>query len=120
MALVRSSRYDASKTPPTKELQNAVDDFRRILTDDQRAELRKLRAVPDANAVLVFTAQLDISSARSRGPSIASRLHSVLQFVRESSAIIDTFVSSHPEIAALVWGSVKLTMQVRRAPTPPL
>ncbi|KAF6807606.1 hypothetical protein CSOJ01_08047 [Colletotrichum sojae] len=119
MALIQSSRSAAPKTLPTKELQNAVDDFRRILTDDQRAELRELRAVPDADAVLVLTAQLDMSSARSRGPSIASRLHPVLQFVRESSAIIDTFVPSHPEIAALVWGSVKLTMQVRRRNPPP-
>jgi hypothetical protein len=40
-------------------------------------------------------------------------LHSVLQSVREFSAVIDTFVSSHPEIAALVWGGLKLTIQVR-------
>ncbi|KAF6827102.1 ankyrin repeat-containing protein [Colletotrichum plurivorum] len=112
MALVLASSSAASAIPPTKELQDAVEDFQKILNDDQRAELQKLRTIPDADAVLVFTAQLDISAARSRGPSIASRLHSVLQFVRESSAIIDTFVSSHPEIAALVWGGVKMTMQI--------
>jgi hypothetical protein len=61
--------------------------------------------------VLVLTAQLDRSQDR-RGRSIGTRLHSVLQCVRDFSAIIDTFVSSNPTIAALVWGSVKLTIQV--------
>jgi hypothetical protein len=36
----------------------------------------------------------------------------MLQSIRDYSAIIDTFVSSNPVIAALVWGSVKLTMLV--------
>jgi hypothetical protein len=67
--------------------------------------------------VLVFTAQLD-SSQQRRGRSIATRLHSVLQSVREFSAVVDTFISSNPEIAALIWGSVKLTIQVRCAGNP--
>ncbi|KAH6621545.1 hypothetical protein B0J18DRAFT_229731 [Chaetomium sp. MPI-SDFR-AT-0129] len=99
---------------PAKQLNEAVDDFQRILTEDQRTELKNIKSIPDADAVLVFTAQLDLSQRR-RGRSIATRLHSVLQSVREFSAVIDTFVSSHPEIAALVWGSVKLTIQVRCA-----
>ena len=113
MALTLASQSSGMPLLPAKQLNEAVDDFQSILTDDQRTALKKIKSIPDADAVLVFTAQLD-SSQNRRGRSIATRLHSVLQSVREFSAVIDTFVSSHPEIAALVWGSVKLTIQVRR------
>jgi len=114
MALTLASQSSRVPLSPAKQLNEAVDDFQRILTEDQRTELKNIKSIPDADAVLVFTAQLD-SSQHRRGRSIATRLHSVLQSVREFSAIIDTFVSSNPEIAALVWGSVKLTIQVRCA-----
>ena len=111
MALTLASQSSAVPLSPAKQLNEAVDDFQRILTDDQRTALKNIKSVPDADAVLVFTAQLDSSQDR-RGRSIATRLHSVLQSVREFSAVIDTFVSSNPEIAALIWGSVKLTIQI--------
>lgn len=96
-----------------KYLKDAVDDFQSILTEDQRTELRRSNFSPDTHAVLMFTAQLDYSSRSMNGRSIASRLYSVLQSVREFSAIVGTFTSPDPEIPALIWGSVKLTMEVR-------
>jgi len=111
MALVRSSPPAIQLPDPARDLEAAVGEFRSVLTEDQRTRLQAVRAVPDAQDVLVFTAQLDYLSRR-KGRSIGSRLHSVLASVREFSAIIDVFVSSHPEIAALVWGSVKLAVQV--------
>ncbi len=112
MALTLASQSSGVLLSPAKQLNEAVDDFQRILTEEQRTALKDIKSVPDADAVLVFTAQLD-SSPHRRGRSIATRLHSVLQSVREFSAVIDTFVSSNPEIAALIWGSVKVTIQVR-------
>lgn len=112
MALTLASPSSGVPRSPAKQLSEAVDDFQRILTEDQRTTLNKIKSIPDADAVLVFTAQLDSSQQHRRGRSIATRLHSVLQSVREFSAVIDTFVSSNPQIAALIWGSVKLTIQV--------
>lgn len=117
MALTLASQSSGVPLSPAEQLNEAVDDFQKILTEDQRTSLKNIKSIPDADAVLVFTAQLD-SSQQRRGRSIATRLHSVLQSVREFSAVIDTFVSSKPEIAALVWGSVKLTVQVRCAGDP--
>ncbi|KAF3808773.1 hypothetical protein GCG54_00010964 [Colletotrichum gloeosporioides] len=112
MEIVRKSSPATSQVTPTKGLQDAVSEFRKTLNDGQRSDLDKLKGIPDADAALVFTAQLDRSTSQRNSPSKGTRLVSVLQYVRDSSVIIDTFVSSHPEIAALVWGSVKLTMQV--------
>ncbi|KAK5988793.1 Putative ankyrin repeat protein [Cladobotryum mycophilum] len=91
-------------------LWDAISDFQSALTDDQRHELRNIRAIPDTDAVLIFTAQLDSLNRNRKGRSVASRLHSVLQSVRDFSVILETFVSTHAGIAPLLWGSVKLTM----------
>src|SRR3569833_4709540 len=112
MALSLTSRSSAAHTNPDKTLQEAIQDFQTILSNDQRQELRRPRGVPDADTVLIFTAELDSRNRTRKGRSIASNLYSVLQSVRDFSAIVDTFVSSHPEIAALVWASVRLTMLV--------
>lgn len=103
---------------PERLLQTAIDDFTTTLSDDQRAQLHSIKSVPDADAVLVFTAELDRKrqGETKRGRSIATRLSKILCSVRDFSSIIDTFVSSHPDIAALVWGSIKLTMHVSRTP----
>ncbi|KAK5625712.1 hypothetical protein RRF57_001428 [Xylaria bambusicola] len=89
-----------------------VSEFSNVLDENQRTELNRLAAVPDTDAILVFTAQLDSSSRHRRGRSFASRLHTTLLAVRNFCTVVDVFVSSHPEIAALVWGSVRLTMLV--------
>ncbi|KAI1740288.1 hypothetical protein F4680DRAFT_115030 [Xylaria scruposa] len=93
-------------------LQDAINDFRNVLDEEQRRELAQLKPVPDADHILVFTAQLDAIDRNRRGRSFSSRLHTILLSVRNFCSIVDTFVSSHPEIGALVWGSIKLTMLV--------
>ncbi|RYP31383.1 hypothetical protein DL768_011176 [Monosporascus sp. mg162] len=113
VTLSSASSSSASAQPTIdKSLQNAIREFQNILTDEQRRQLDETGPVPEADSILRFTAELDSRDKDRRGPSIASRLYRVLLSVRDFCSIIDTFVSSHPEIAALVWGSVKLSMQV--------
>ncbi|KAF0323960.1 hypothetical protein GQ607_008665 [Colletotrichum asianum] len=114
MEIVRKFSPATSQVTPTKGLQDAVSEFRKTLNDDQRSDLDKLKGIPDADAALVFTSQLNAYATQRNSASRGSRLISVLEYVRNSSVIIDTFVSSHPEIAALVWGSIKLTIQVQQ------
>ncbi|RFN47649.1 nacht domain protein [Fusarium flagelliforme] len=76
------------------------------------AEFNSIQSVPDTDAVLVFTAELDLRRQSQKGKSIASRLFPVLRAVHSFIGVIDTYVSSNPTIAALVWGSVKMTIQI--------
>jgi hypothetical protein len=82
------------------------------LTPEQRARLQALNAVPDAAAVITFTKEVDDENAKRRSRCVASRLCGVLESVQQFSSIVGTFVSSHPEVAALVWGSVKFALLV--------
>uniref|UniRef100_A0A8H7K1T9 NACHT domain-containing protein n=1 Tax=Bionectria ochroleuca TaxID=29856 RepID=A0A8H7K1T9_BIOOC len=109
-SVVLRQRTTAEPGDSWESLKAATKDFESILTEQQCTELQKIKNVPDSDAVMVFTAQLDAASRSRKGRSIATRLHSVLQSVQQFASIVDTLVSSHPEIAALVWGSVKFAM----------
>ncbi|KAK7928425.1 Vegetative incompatibility protein HET-E-1 [Apiospora marii] len=107
-----------------QSLEDAVVSFRTVLNDGQRQELRDMMKkpdVPDADSVLVLTARLDSINRKRRGKSPSTRLHSLLSSVGDfcntitdgkPCNIADTYVSSHPEIAALVWGSIKMAMTI--------
>lgn len=104
-----------------QSLQDSLAGFRTVLTDEQRQTLENMNGIPDTQAVLVFTAGLDSINRWRKGKSTSSRLHSFLSSVGgfcntmtkgRTNNIVDTYVSSNPEIAALVWGSMKLAMTV--------
>ena len=97
---------------PVLSLEQAIEDFQTILTDDERRNLSSIGSIKDPDTVRIFTAQLDRENQLKKGRGIAGRLSSVLQSVQTFSAVIETFVSSNPDIAALVWGSVKLAILV--------
>ncbi|KAJ5667464.1 hypothetical protein N7507_003328 [Penicillium longicatenatum] len=92
-------------------LRDAIYDFTNMLTADWRCELNDIKAVPEDDAVLIFTAQLDHQNRDRKGRSIASRLYSVLKSVRDFSTVIETF-TPFPAIGSLVWGSIKVTMLI--------
>ncbi|KAH7311613.1 hypothetical protein B0I35DRAFT_514361 [Stachybotrys elegans] len=114
MSLVGASA-SSQTIGPVGVLQNAIQDFQNGLSPEHRDRLRAAcdsGAAPNAQDVAVFTANLDRAiSEKKKGRSIASRLYAVLKSVQEFSGIVDTFVSSNPTIAALIWGSIKFTMR---------
>lgn len=106
------------------DLDNALAGFQAALSEAQRQELHEIKknhAPPDATAVLTFTANLDLINRQRSGKSTSTRLHSFLSSVADFCIVMtdgrpcnvaDTLVSSNPEIAALIWGSVKFTLTV--------
>ena len=115
IALGSISRTGNNTGSETESLESALSEFASALDDNERKQLHQIKGVPDASAALLFTAKLDASNSVRRGKSIGARAYSMLQSIQQFSAIVDTFVSAHPEIAALVWGSVKLTVLVSLA-----
>ncbi|KPM39248.1 hypothetical protein AK830_g7313 [Neonectria ditissima] len=108
-ALVRPNAGKIAKGP-AEDLENAVARFQAILSDEHRIKLQNLRGAPhDSQAVIAFTAELDRLDPNRRGKSVASRLASFLQTIQQFSPVVDTYVQSNPQLAALIWGSVRLT-----------
>lgn len=96
-----------------QSLQEALFEFQAALDADQRKRLHEIKAVPDSDAVIKLTIELDTQNTQRRRRSVATRISKVLGTVQQFCSVVDTFVSSHPTTAALVWGSVRLTMLVR-------
>lgn len=84
------------------------------MTPEQKNRLHGTAAIPDAPAIIAFTTQLDNENAKRRSRCVATRLLTFLQSIQQFTTVVDTFVSSNPAIAALVWGSVKFAILVSR------
>ncbi|RSL50405.1 hypothetical protein CEP54_011945 [Fusarium duplospermum] len=110
VALAQLPARQADQTAAVNDLEKTIASFQAILTDDDRKNLQQLKAEPhDAQSIIMFTARLDRSDPNRKGKSVASRLASFLQTIEQFTPIVDTYIQSNPDIAALVWGSVKLT-----------
>lgn len=96
----------------TAQLHSAIEGFKRVLDADQRQDFESSNVQPDAATVLKFTAHLDEINSERQSRCIATRLQTVLQSVQQFSTIVETFVSSDPRIAALVWGTLKFALLV--------
>lgn len=128
LALIQIYYHEANvvfpEAPPTLEtmptdscstsqpLQEALHSFQGILSPEQRNSFLSSKVIPDAAAVITFTAEVDNENAKRRTRCVASRLCGFLESVQQFSAIVDTFITSNPGVAALVWGGVKLAILV--------
>ena len=91
----------------------ALDEFQKLLTPAQKTELSSLsQATPTADDVLQLTKTIEEKSKKRKSRIIVSRIGAFLQSVQQYCVVVDTFVSSNPHIAGLVWGSVRLLMVV--------
>jgi len=105
MALV----IPAQQTPqsgPTASLEDALRCFEDVLTNEQRRQFKIYTSKPDASSVIVFIGNVDASN-QSRKKSVSLRLQPFLEATHQFTGIVETFVSSNPRVAALLWGGVK-------------
>lgn len=108
MALVVAN---TTLSKPEVSLVQALNDYETILSDEDKIRLHS-QGVPDVMAALNFATTIDTKNASHRRQCMGPRLITFLESVQQFSSTVDTFVSSHPEIAALVWGGLKLALLV--------
>ena len=92
-------------------LVQALNDYETILSDEDKIRLHS-QGAPDVMAALNLATTIDAKNTSHRRQCMGPRLITFLESVQQFSSIVDTFISSHPDIAALVWGGVKLTLLV--------
>ena len=96
---------------PGVTLVQALNDYETILSDEDKIHLHS-QGAPDVMAALNLATTIDAKNTSHRRRCMGPRLITFLESVQQFSSIVDTFVSSHPDIAALVWGGLKLTLLV--------
>ncbi|CAI7598931.1 unnamed protein product [Penicillium glandicola] len=108
MAFAIAHRSNSVRVPdPTISLKQALVQFEDALTDDERRQYQASTVNPDAASVIAFVAEIDSSKSDTTRRCVAPRLCTFLEATQQFSAIVDTFVSSNPQIAALIWGGVR-------------
>jgi hypothetical protein len=94
------------------ELSTALGAFQQILTADQTAQLRTFSSpAPTPDDVVRLTEQITEANATRKSRLFAKRLQGFLSSIQQYSNIIDTCVGPN-QIAALVWGGIKLVLLV--------
>lgn len=111
-ALSNSASSTSSNPPVDQSLLKALYDFQEILDPDQKKKFLSQSSAPDASAAIILTTEIDNENAKRRSRCVAARILSFLESVQQFCSVVETFVSSNPKIAALVWGSVKFVMLV--------
>src|SRR5213596_2700409 len=101
------AQHNMRVADPTISLKQALVRFEDILTDGQRRQYQASTTNPDAASVITFVAQIDANNSSTTRRCVAPRLCTFLEATQQFSSVVGTFVSSHPTIAALVWGGVK-------------
>lgn len=100
----------SSSSPAQHKLQHALANFHRILTPDEFSNLPDTS--PDALSIVNLTAEIDQKGGNRTLRRCGSYFNSLLESIMLYSNVADTFVSSNPQIAALVWGGVKIVILV--------
>lgn len=86
-----------------------MEEFRQILTVE---EFTKLTTTPDAQSFLDFTLEVDGKGKKRKLRRFASSFAPFLESVQRYSLAVEILISSNPQIAALVWGSLKFVIIV--------
>jgi predicted metal-binding protein len=94
-------------------LATAVAEFRQILSSDQTAQLSSFSSdTPTADDIVQLTDDIMKANAGRKSRILASRVQELLRSVQQYCTIVDTYAGPN-QIAALVWGSIKLVLLVR-------
>lgn len=100
---------------PHDPLACALNEFKEQLTAKEKNEL-VCSPKPTELSVLELTRQIDETESRRGFRKMSWRFSNFIQCIHQFTSVVDTFVSSKPETAALVWGSVKFAIVVSMNP----
>ena len=84
-----------------------VDD----LSDAERKSITQSKA-PTVQDVLSFTKSVDQKGSQRKLRALGSRFTPILESIQSLTGVIDTFIQGGPDLAALLWGSIKFVVLV--------
>ncbi|EPS37078.1 hypothetical protein H072_9294 [Dactylellina haptotyla CBS 200.50] len=108
MATVGPAAFSTGKT----QLQDAIFSFCSSIPASERS---KLPTNPEPNDVLDFVTRANYLGSKRNSRKFGDRIRPFLTAVHQFSGTVDVMVQSNPEIASLVWGSVKFLMTILMA-----
>lgn len=99
-------------SPSQHRLEQALQKFHQIITPDEFLGLSTGNTPLNAQSILDLTSEVNGKGKKRKLRRWASRLVPFVESIQRYSAAIETGVSSNPQIAGLVWGSIKIVLIV--------
>ena len=90
--------------------QVAADAFRRRLTADDVGSLEAIRNVDDLKCAIEAIEKEQSSRKAIRN---INKIRPFINSLEQYAGVIEVFVTTKPEILAMLWGPIKLCLQVR-------
>lgn len=112
MAFRPAVQSGSSNADPKAPLSDALKNFDEALSHDERKRYHSNCSQPDTQTVLNFVSEIDANNRGQGRRCSATRLMTFLDATQRFLGVVDTFVSSNPKIAALVWGGIKTTILI--------
>lgn len=111
------SMANAASLKPEIKLAQALSEFKAVLSAEEKTKLHTYhgQSPPTSTDVMRFTAEIDRDATRNRRSRqcFGTRLTNVLHAVQQFSSVVDPMVGiSQSQIAAAIWGTVKMSIQV--------
>ena len=104
----RTSPYLQTHASPSHEL--LIENFQSSLSDEDRANFKSFQ---DPSSMIEAIKEPFLAKAdKSRLLAACRKVESFAKKLNGFFPVIDIFVSSHPEYAALAWGAIRLVFQV--------
>ncbi|KAK6354415.1 hypothetical protein TWF730_008821 [Orbilia blumenaviensis] len=91
------------------QLQDALQEFTNGLSLEDR---QNLPANPGLKDIVNFISDANRLSAKGKSRRYGERIQPFLEALRQFTGTVDVMVQSNPEIASLVWGTVKFFMTI--------
>ncbi|KAJ6256214.1 hypothetical protein Dda_9049 [Drechslerella dactyloides] len=93
-----------------QRLSIALDEFQKQLTPVEQTNLSRI-SQPDVTTVTTFSAQINESS-NLRRKRLGDKIQPFLLFMHSFGDVVGIYIQSDPRVSALVWGSIKLVVQI--------
>lgn len=90
--------------------QNAKQDFLASLRDPDL--FNSVSNIKSIDEVYAFTDQLQNDQSKRQGLRNLSKIKPYLDRLKEYAGVIEVFVQAKPDILALIWGPIKLLLQM--------
>lgn len=99
-----------SSEEPILSLLTSLYSFENTLSKQEKEQFHAYGSTPDPSNIIAFVAKIDTDNSSRASRCVAPRLHTFLDRVQQFVGVVDTFVNVKPQIAAPLWGSIKLSI----------
>jgi hypothetical protein len=101
-----------------KAYAQALEEHLATLTDEEKAYFTSKSSTPDD--ILQFAKAMDAERSTRRSTRLTDVFVTTVDKLRGYMDVVESMITAKPELTALIWGGIKIIIQVRERSNRPL